>query len=226
LCVVLVTGAAGFFGCYLRMARLDLPERSRPRHIAIPVVALAALWLAMLTMGVGGADSQLLALLYSRDQPSAAAIARALTFFGEGEVVVLISVVAAAWLLWQGRARSGLILIGVTLLGRALIWAQKYGIGRLRPDEEVHLVQVYSLAFPSAHAGNSMIVYLAIALLLTAGTPWQRLTAAAAICFAILIGLSRTMLGVHWPSDVIGGWAFGLLWVLIALPLAERLATK
>jgi undecaprenyl-diphosphatase len=208
------------------MATLELPEPSRPRRIAIPVAALAALWLAMLTMGAGDADRLLLSLLYSGERPLAAAIARALTFFGEGEVVVLVSVAASAWLLWQGRARSGLVLIAITLLGRVLIWAQKYGISRLRPYDEVHLVPVHSLAFPSAHAGNSMIVYLAIAILLNAGIAWQRLAAAAGICFAILIGLSRTMLGVHWPSDVVGGWAFGLLWVLIALPLAERLTVK
>jgi undecaprenyl-diphosphatase len=39
---------------------------------------------------------------------------------------------------------------------------------------------------------------------------------------AMMVGLSRVMLGVHWPSDVIGGWAFGLLWVLVTLRLAER----
>jgi len=40
---------------------------------------------------------------------------------------------------------------------------------------------------------------------------------------SLLIGVSRVMLGVHWPSDVIGGWAFGLLWVLVTLRPAERL---
>ncbi|MFL5122708.1 MAG: phosphatase PAP2 family protein [Microvirga sp.] len=40
---------------------------------------------------------------------------------------------------------------------------------------------------------------------------------------SLLIGTSRVMLGVHWPSDVIGGWAFGMLWVLLSLRLAERL---
>jgi undecaprenyl-diphosphatase len=36
------------------------------------------------------------------------------------------------------------------------------------------------------------------------------------------VGLSRIVLGVHWPSDVVGGWVFGLLWVLVTLRLAER----
>jgi undecaprenyl-diphosphatase len=40
---------------------------------------------------------------------------------------------------------------------------------------------------------------------------------------SLLIGTSRVMLGVHWPSDVVGGWAFGMLWVLLTLPPAERL---
>jgi undecaprenyl-diphosphatase len=208
------------------MIRVDLPERSLPKRIGIPVAALAGLWIAMFTIGAGSVDSVLLAFLYSGDQPLAAAIARALTFFGEGEVVILVSVFASGWLLWRGRAQNGLILVAVTILGWLLIWVQKFGISRLRPDDHIHLISVYSPSFPSAHAGNSMIVYVAVALALTARTRWQMPAVAAAICFAILVGLSRMMLGVHWPSDVVGGWAFGLLWILLALPLAERLAPK
>lgn len=206
------------------MTELELPRRSRPRRAAIPAAGLAALWFAMLTLGAGPVDGYLLTTVYGGDRPLVRSIARALTFLGEGEVVVLISVAAAAWLLWRRRALSGLTLIAVTIAGRMLIWAQKYGIARLRPEDEVHLVPVYSPAFPSAHAGNSMIVYLTIALLLSADTRWRRPAAAFAFALSLLIGLSRVVLGVHWPSDVVGGWAFGLLWVLIALPLAERLA--
>lgn len=206
------------------MNDLELPKRARPRHAAIPIAALAILWLAMLTFGAGAIDRVVLVSLYAGDRPAIAAIARAITFLGEGEVVVLVSLVAAAWLGWQGRARSGLALIAVTIAGRFLVWGQKYGIGRLRPEDQAHLVQVYSPSYPSAHSANSMIVYLAIAVFLAAGTRWRRPAAVFALALTFLVGLSRVVLGVHWPSDVVGGWAFGLLWVLLALPLAERLA--
>jgi len=68
-----------------------------------------------------------------------------------------------------------------------------------------------------------MIFYLALAIALTTGTRWHRTAAAAAVALSLLIGTSRVMLGVHWPSDVIGGWAFGMLWVLLTLRPAGRL---
>jgi undecaprenyl-diphosphatase len=110
----------------------------------------------------------------------------------------------------------------VILVGRSLGEAQKYWIARVRPDIEPGLVIVKTSSFPSGHAANSMIFYLTLALALTAGRRWHRLAAAGAILLSLLIGTSRVMLGVHWPSDVIGGWVFGILWVLLSLRLAER----
>ena len=55
-------------------------------------------------------------------------------------------------------------------------------------------------------------------MLCRGGTRWSRgVRLRRAIVLSLLIGTSRVMLGVHWPSDVIGGWAFGLLWVLLTL---------
>ena len=68
-----------------------------------------------------------------------------------------------------------------------------------------------------------MIFYLTLALALTPAGYRRRIAAVVAIMLSLLIGTSRVMLGVHWPSDVIGGWSFGLLWVLVTLPRAERL---
>lgn len=195
-----------------------------------PQVAAAGLfltlWLAMLMLGAGPVDGILLGAFYAADNPPLARIARAITFLGEGEVVILISVAGALFLLWRGAPRLGLALIAVTMIGRLLVAAQKYSIGRLRPDEQGHLVQVFSPSFPSAHAANSMIVFLTIALLASAGTRWRRAATALAIGLSLLVGLSRVVLGVHWPSDVVGGWAFALMWVTLALPLAEDAARR
>jgi undecaprenyl-diphosphatase len=68
-----------------------------------------------------------------------------------------------------------------------------------------------------------MIFYLILALVFTAGTRWHRIAAGGAVLLSLLIGTSRVMLGVHWPSDVIGGWAFGILWVMLTFRLAHRL---
>ena len=129
----------------------------------------------------------------------------------------------AAWLWWQGRQRLAGALLSIILVGRALGEAQKYWIARVRPDMEPHLVVVKTSSFPSGHATSSMIFYLTLALALTVGTRWHRVAAGGAIFLSLLIGTSRVMLGVHWPSDVIGGWTFGMLWVLLTLRLAQRL---
>jgi undecaprenyl-diphosphatase len=109
------------------------------------------------------------------------------------------------------------------LTGRFFGEAQKYWIARVRPDLEPHLVVVKSSSFPSGHAASSMIFYLSLALAFTAHSRGRFAAAGAAILLSLMVGTSRVMLGVHWPSDVIGGWAFGMLWVLLTLRSAERL---
>jgi undecaprenyl-diphosphatase len=177
----------------------------------------------MLVSGAGPLDRRIYELVYAGHRPMLIAIARALTFFGEPTVLIAAGFVVAAWLWWRGRHRFAGALLLIFLIGRGMGEAQKYWIARARPDIEPHLIVVRTSSFPSGHATSSMIFYLTVALALTAGTRWQRMAAAGAVLLSLLIGISRVMLGVHWPSDVIGGWAFGMLWVLLTLPLSERL---
>ena len=200
----------------------DLPRRAQLRFIAA-IVALTAIWLAMLLEGTGALDRTIYQALYAGDRPVLMSIARFFTALGE-PTVLIVAGFGAAWLLWRsGHRHLPWVLIAIILVGRGLSEAQKYWIARVRPDLEPHLVVVKTSSFPSGHANSSMIFYLTAALVLTMGTPWQRPAAALAVLLSLLIGVSRVMLGVHWPSDVIGGWAFGLLWVLLTFRLAGRI---
>jgi undecaprenyl-diphosphatase len=184
---------------------------------------LAAVWLAMLLLGGGPLDRSIYEALYAGNRPALRAAAHFFTALGEPTVLIAAGAAALLWLWYLGRGRLGLALFLVALAGRGLSELQKYWIARARPDIEPHLVLVKTSSFPSGHAASSMIFYTTMALALTIGTRWHRLAVAAAVFISLLVGVSRVMLGVHWPSDVIGGWSFGMLWVLLTLRISERL---
>jgi undecaprenyl-diphosphatase len=204
---------------------MTVPVRTPAAQLrfSIAILALAALWLAMLLLGAGALDRSIYEALYAGHRPTLVAVARGFTFLGEPTVLIAAGFACALWLWWTARHRLAIVLLLIVLIGRALSEAQKYWIARVRPDVEPHLVVVQTSSFPSGHAASSMILYSTLALVLTAGTPWHRVAVAGAVLLSLLIGISRVMLGVHWPSDVIGGWAFGMLWVLLTLRLAQRL---
>ena len=177
----------------------------------------------MLLLGGGPLDGAIYEALYAGHRPALAAVAHVLTALGDPTVLIVAGIACAAGLWLAGHRHLPLVLVVIVALGRGLSELQKYMIARVRPDLEPHLVVVRTSSFPSGHAASSMIFYLALALALTANTRWQRPAAAGAILLSLAIGTSRVMLGVHWPSDVIGGWAFGMLWVLLTLRLAQRL---
>ena len=192
------------------------------RYVAA-IVTLAMVWLAMLLWGRGPLDRAIYQALYAGGRPTLVTVARGFTALGEPTVLIAAGL-GAAFLLWRaGHRRLPWVLIAITLIGRGMSELQKYWIARARPDAEPHLVIVKTSSFPSGHATSSMIFYLTMALALTAGTRWHRWAVAGAILLSLLIGTSRVMLGVHWPSDVVAGWAFGMLWVLLTLRLAGKL---
>ena len=147
--------------------------------------------------------------------------AATLTMLGGGFLLVPAALAAAAYLAWRKRVAAAVTLVGITLGGRLAIELAKLVIDRPRPVVGPYPVYVTSTSFPSGHAGNTMITYLALALFLA---PRQRRERALVVAFigSLVVGATRPLLGVHWPTDVVGGWAFGALWVLTAYLLARR----
>jgi undecaprenyl-diphosphatase len=107
------------------------------------------------------------------------------------------------------------VVTAVALVG-PLTTALKEYFGRIRPDFDGGGARYESLSFPSGHA-SGIATLVAVALVLA----WPLLSArarawalAVGIGLVLLVGFTRMWLGVHYLSDVVGGWAFGLAWTL------------
>ncbi len=120
-----------------------------------------------------------------------------------------IGLAAAAWLVWRRARRQALWLVLTVGSGRLLVEGIKLLVRRPRPPVADHLDAVSSWSFPSSHSAGTMMTCLALALLAGGRRP----ALAAALAMAGLVGWSRVALGVHWPSDVLAGWGFGLVWI-------------
>lgn len=183
---------------------------------------LLALWLAMLLFGGRDPDQAIIRAAHVSDG-AAASLTVLMTRLGDWSAVLAATWFAAAWLMYRRQWRPALLLVVWTLIGRGLVALQKVTFGRLRPEDDMPLVVVNGFSFPSGHAANAAIVYLMVAVLVTEPGAARRRAVIAAAIVAFLVGISRVMLGVHWPSDVIAGWAFGLIWVLLGLRIAQTL---
>lgn len=140
---------------------------------------------------------------------------------GGAPATISLLVIGAAMLYFRGHRRAAAWFAGIVIVGRVLVEAIKLAVHRSRPALDPHPVVTHSLSFPSAHAANSMIVFPALVLFFV--RPAHRPAAIiGAVCASLVIGASRSLLGVHWPSDVVAGWAIGAAWLTLAWSVAER----
>ena len=122
----------------------------------------------------------------------------------------------AAYAFWRGHQRLALYLV-VTAIGGGLVdSAVKILVNRPRPDIENPLIHAFGKSFPSGHAMSSTVTYGALLLVfLPVLKPRHRIAAFVATgVLLVLIGLSRLLLGVHFISDVVGGYVLGLAWLI------------
>ncbi|MBV8686087.1 MAG: phosphatase PAP2 family protein [Alphaproteobacteria bacterium] len=191
-------------------------DRFRPWLL---ISILAALWVAMLFLGgpASDADGALAGLFHV---PALVPAARLLTHLGDWTILLPLTLAGAAALVFLRSPRAGILYLILILGGRLLVEFEKAAIGRARPDESGRLVEVASLSYPSGHAAYSTMTWLGFALLAVSSPRLRAPAVALALVLAGLVGLTRLVLAVHWPSDVIGGWAFGAGWTLLLVRLA------
>jgi undecaprenyl-diphosphatase len=142
---------------------------------------------------------------------------RDFTAIGGTGVLVLMVLAVAGFLTLTGKGHAALAIIVAVSGGTLLSQTMKWAYARPRPELVPHGAEVYTASFPSGHAMMSAIVYLTLGAMLARTQSSQAVKAyiiSVAIFLTVLVGTSRVYLGVHWPTDVLAGWALGALWAI------------
>ncbi len=158
--------------------------------------------------------------------PGLTAVFRTVSYLGWVPVAISAAALTGG-LLFLNRQRADALLLVLAVMPTALIPALKSLIGRPRPDYAIIDSVPSSLGFPSGHATFAMLLGGILIYLVGSGVrnPLARRGLVGGLVLLIaLVGVSRVYLGVHWPSDVIGGYLYGVAALAGLIRLRERLA--
>jgi undecaprenyl-diphosphatase len=220
----------------------DRLERREITWLAVGVTACALLLLFLVLAGrVAGGDTlafdtKILRALRSPDDPRRpigpdwiASSLVDLTALGSPTVLGLVVLTVVGFLLLQGRSRTAITVAITCFSGELVDNAMKHGFNRPRPTVVPALREAWSTSFPSGHAMESAIVYLTLGAMLmhvAEGRLTKIYCLAVAVLLTAIVGVSRIWLGVHYPTDVLGGWMIGFVWASICWLATERVEAR
>lgn len=145
-------------------------------------------------------------------------VGRDVTALGSAVVLTIVTALVIGFMLLRRRFRSAVLVLLATAGGYAINSALKEHFERGRPDVVAHLVEETSMSFPSGHSMVGAATYLTLGVLLGQTVARRRekiYFVATALLLSFVVGLSRVYLGVHYPTDVLAGWAAGMAWAIL-----------
>ena len=154
---------------------------------------------------------------------------RDVTALGGGVVLALVTLVVVGYLLIERLYASTAFLLVAVVGGTILTAALKGYFNRDRPNVVPHLTDSLFQSYPSGHSMMSSVVYLTLAVLLSRAMKPRQVKIyliGVALFLSFLVGLSRVYLGVHYPTDVVAGWAGGVAWALLCWLVAYWLEKR
>lgn len=158
-------------------------------------------------------DTQILLAINRWSSPLLDQVMLFVTIFGGVPIVLLAVFVAMIVLCYLQRWRAAIFVAGGVGGALLITLLLKIMFARIRPELWDLITSEYTYSFPSVHATLSSAL-ASCAVMLSRHTKWRRHISVVAVIYVISIGFSRLYLGVHYPTDVLGGWIVAVLWVL------------
>jgi undecaprenyl-diphosphatase len=218
------------------LASLLDPSQHEARALALLTVVLgAAAWLffGILEDVVSGdplvrADSAIYRALQDLRTAPGDMVMIAITELGDTAVVVAVTIVVSLWLAWKRAWRTAVYWLVAVAGASTLNTAIKAALHRVRPGDLLYAGSS-AFSFPSGHSTVNMVLYGFLTFLIAREIrpEWRLPVALGAANLIFLIAFSRLYLGAHWLSDVVGGLAFGSVWLaLLGLIYLRRPAER
>ncbi|HVV35986.1 MAG TPA: phosphatase PAP2 family protein [Acidimicrobiales bacterium] len=146
-----------------------------------------------------------------------------LSFTGKPVFLVALVGIPVVWLLVRQARKLALFLVVVSLGGSLIDTVVKLAVSRPRPSFSDPIMTAYGKSFPSGHAMSSLVCYGAALLVLLplVARRWRPVAVAGVAVWVAAIGFSRLALGVHYISDVLGGYVLGAAWLVGSVAVFE-----
>jgi undecaprenyl-diphosphatase len=199
-----------------RQGMSETPLAWRAGVFAASLLGFVALAWLVATGGAADFDGMVRAAAHDLSSPALTSAMLALTHLGSVAVISVISVGACAGFSIARQHQSAWLLAGIMVGSAVLENGLKFAFQRARPEPFFALGAPETYSFPSGHSLFSACLYGAIAWRLAATTSDRvRRSAIWGITLALIavVGYSRLYLGVHYPTDVLGGWLVAAFWL-------------
>jgi undecaprenyl-diphosphatase len=173
-------------------------------------------------------DEGVRSFVNGHSSPALTAAMRVATYFGSTVLILSLTVCSALIFYLIKRRRAALLMLVMMTGALVLNTALKLSFHRTRPAAFFGVVAPHSYSFPSGHALHSLCLFGTLAALLQPrlrGATARLFVWVATAAVVALVGFSRIYLGVHYPTDVLAGYAAGAVWVL-SVTLVDRLLKR
>lgn len=179
------------------------------------------------TVGVTSLDAAIIEWFYSIRSERLTDIFKGITFFANTKTIIWICIILL--LIPKINTRIGIPIAATAAVGSFLNRTIKHIVMRPRPEFDLQLIHPGGFSFTSGHSSSSIMMYGLLAWLIRRYVTDKKIANILTVILTILwiaIGTSRVYLGVHYPTDVLGGWTLGMIVMLVTITIVEKVDRK